>query len=122
MMRGLMVSLPQKHLIAILLGVCILSAGIGSGLALIAQEGPEGPRGKQGQTGKPGPEGPEGAEGASGAAEVEGLEAEVAELRDQLEEGADLGQVEGRIDELEAEIEGLGGVQSELCSELDFLC
>jgi hypothetical protein len=66
-----MVSLPQKHFIAILLGVCVLSAGIGSGLALLAQTGPSGPAGKRGPAG---PEGPKGAEGPSGAAEVEGLE------------------------------------------------
>lgn len=40
MMRPL-VSLPQKQFIAILVGVCVLSAGIGSGLALLAETGPE---------------------------------------------------------------------------------
>jgi hypothetical protein len=61
MMRGRLVSLPQKYFIAILVGVCILSAGIGSGLALLAQTGPAGPAGKRGPAGPEGPEGPEGA-------------------------------------------------------------
>jgi hypothetical protein len=71
-----MVSLPRNHLIALVLGVCVLSAAIGSGLALLAQTGPSGARGAQGP---PGPTGEQGPEGPSGAAEVEGLEAELGE-------------------------------------------
>ena len=111
-----MVSLPQKQFIAILLGVCVLSAGIGSGLALLAETGPAGPAGKRGPAG---PEGPQGPEGASGAEEIGGLEAEVEELRGQVEEGEEL---EGRVEDLESEVSGFGGITSELCEEFESLC
>ncbi|MEZ5076655.1 MAG: hypothetical protein R2725_04350 [Solirubrobacterales bacterium] len=112
-----MVSMPQKHFIAVLVGVCVLSAGIGSGLALLAQEGPEGPRGKPGKQGKRGPQGEPGPEGASASAEVESLEAEVAELRDQVEQADEL---EARVEDLEAAITGAGG--SVLCDEFGLFC
>jgi hypothetical protein len=111
-----MVSLPQKHFIAILLGVCILSAGIGSGLALLAQEGPAGPAGKRGPAGKQGPEGPE---GPSGAAEIGDLEAQVEELRGEVGESEEL---EERVDELESDLSEIEGVTLELCEEDDFFC
>jgi hypothetical protein len=114
-----MISLPRNHFIALIVGVCILSAAIGTGVALLAQTGPTGPAGKQGPAGPAGPEGPE---GASGAAEVEGLEIELEELRGELEGGGDVGELESRVEGLEEEVEGLGGVTSELCSELDFFC
>jgi hypothetical protein len=116
MMRRSMVSLPQKQFIAILVGVCVLSAGIGSGLALLAETGPAGPAGKRGPAG---PEGPEGAEGPSGAEEIGGLEAEVEELRGRIDESGD---VESRLEELESEVSGLDGITSELCDELDSFC
>jgi hypothetical protein len=110
-----MISLPRNQFIALIVGVCILSAAIGSGLALLAETGPSGARGEQGPRG---PKGPEGPEGPSGAAEVEGLEAEVEELRAQVEEGNDLGDIESRLDDLESEISGQGGLgPEELCEE-----
>jgi hypothetical protein len=114
-----MVSLPRNHFIALVVGVCVLSAAIGSGVALLAQTGPAGPAGKQGPAG---PRGPEGPEGPSGAAEVEGVEIELEELRGEIEAGGGVGELEIRVEELEEEVEGLGGVTSELCSELDFFC
>lgn len=111
-----MVSMPQKHFIAILVGVCILSAGIGSGLALLAETGPAGAAGKRGPAG---PEGSEGPEGPSGAEEIGGLEVEVEDLRGQVEESEGL---EGRLEDLESEVSSLEGVTSELCEELDFFC
>ncbi len=116
-----MISLPRNHFIALIVGVCVLSAGIGSAVALLAQTGPAGAAGKQGPAGPRGAEGPAGPEGPSGAAEVEGLEAEVEELRGQIEE-SDSGELEGRLEELEDEVSGLGGVTSELCEELEFFC
>ena len=56
MMRASMVSLPRNQFIALIVGVCVLSAAIGSGLALLAQTGPSGPAGKQGARGPAGPE------------------------------------------------------------------
>lgn len=114
-----MVSLQRNHLVALILGVCVLSAAIGSGLALLAQTGPAGARGAQGPAG---PRGAQGPEGPSGAAEVEGLEAEVGELRERLEEGGGESDVEGRLEELESEVSELGGVSSELCEEVGLFC
>jgi hypothetical protein len=111
-----MVSLPRNQFFALVLGVCVLSAAIGSGLALLAQTGPSGAQGPAGPRGEQGPEGP------SGAAEVEGLEAELGELREQVErveEGVDGGELEGR---LESEVAELGGVSSELCEEVGLFC
>lgn len=118
MLASRMVSLPQKHFIAILLGVCILSAGIGSGLALLAQEGSAGAAGKRGPAG---PRGPQGPEGPSGAAEIGDLEAEVDELWSRVEEAEGL---EERVEELEAEVAGSeGGLSPEqLCEEFGIDC
>lgn len=111
-----MVSLQRNHFIALIVGVCILSAAIGSGLALIAQTGPEGPAGKQGKTG---PRGPQGPEGPSGAAEVEGVEAQVEELRGEIDSTTEL---EERVRDLEDEVAGIGGFDAELCEENEFFC
>lgn len=110
-----MISLPRNQFIALVVGVCILSAAIGSGLALLAETGPSGARGEQGPAG---PRGPQGPEGPSGAAEVEGLEAEVEELRTQVEEGSDLSEIESRLEDLENGNSGQGGIgPEELCEE-----
>jgi len=111
-----LISLQRNHFIALVVGVCILSAGIGSALALVAQEGPAGKTGKQGPAG---PRGAQGPEGPSGAAEVEGLEAEVEELRGQVEGSSEL---EGRVESLEDEVAGLGGIDEELCEVDDLFC
>jgi hypothetical protein len=113
-----MVSMTQRNFILLLVGVCVLSAGIGSGLALLAQTGPSGAEGARGPAG---PRGPQGPEGPSGAAEVEGLEAEVQELRGEVENS---GELEGRLESLEDEISGLSGSgsPSEICEELELPC
>jgi hypothetical protein len=122
--------MPRNQLIALVVGVCVLSAAIGSGLALLAQTGPHGPAGKQGPRG---PQGKRGPAGQSAAGEVAGLEEEVGELAGQVEslesaleevagEGGDTGQLESRIEGLEEEVAELGGLRSELCGELEFIC
>jgi hypothetical protein len=117
MMPLRMVSLPRNQLIALFVGVCVLSAAIGSGLALVAQEGPAGPAGKRGPAG---PQGPEGPEGPSGAAEIGGLEAEVEDLRGKAEDAEEL---EGRIEDLESEVAGIEGFTPEqLCDEFELSC
>jgi hypothetical protein len=118
--RSPSVTLPRNQLIALIVGVCILSAAIGSGLALLAQTGPSGPAGKQGPRG---PAGPEGAEGPSGAAEIGGLEGEVEDLRGQVEEAE---ETQSRLDQLEEEIGeisgGLPSNGSEICEEFGVDC
>ncbi len=102
----------------------MLSAAIGTGVALLAQTGPEGPAGKQG---KRGPEGPRGPEGESASGELSGLEAEVEELRGRtegLEESLGEGspELEERLEGLEEEVQELGGITAELCAEEEFFC
>src|SRR5262245_9526542 len=83
------VSLPRNQFIALIVGVCVLAAAIGSGLALLAQTGPEGPAGKRGPRGHVGKQGPAGPAGESAAEELGELEAEVEELRGAVEESAE---------------------------------
>jgi hypothetical protein len=119
-----LVALPRHQFVALVVGVCVLSAAIGSGIALLAQTGPEGPAGKQG---KRGPVGPRGAEGESATAELGVVEGEVEELRGQVEglessAGEGSGEVEERLERVEEELEELGSVTSQLCGEVEFLC
>jgi hypothetical protein len=111
------VTLPRNQLIALIVAVCVLSAAIGSGLALLAQTGPAGAAGKQGARG---PAGPRGAEGPSGAAEIGGLEAEVEELRGEVETANETAE---RVEDLEEGISGgLPSTGSELCEEFGIDC
>jgi hypothetical protein len=111
------VTLDRRTLIAILVGVCILSSAIGAGFGLIAETGPAGTPGKRGPAG---PEGPEGPRGPSNAGQVEGLEAEVEELRGEVGDGSDL---EDRVEELESALEDLGGISAgDICQEFPDLC
>jgi hypothetical protein len=110
------VTLDRRTLIAILVGVCILSSAVGAGIGLIAETGPAGVPGERGPAG---PEGPEGPEGPSGAAEIGGLEEEVEELRDEIEGGSEL---EATLEDLEGEIDDLREIASELCLEIDAFC
>jgi hypothetical protein len=120
------VSLPRNQFIALVIGVCVLSAAIASGLALLAQTGPEGPAGKQGPRGQAGKQGPRGPAGESAGEELGGLEAEVGELRDEVEElgggPGEVGKLEERVESLEEELEGFSGVAEELCGEGSFVC
>lgn len=113
------VVLSRNHFIAIVVGVCILSAAIGSGLALLAQTGPTGAAGKQGARGPAGPQGPEGPPGESAEAELAPLEDELEELR---EESGAAGDAERRIDELEEALGEQQELSSELCAELELIC
>ncbi len=111
-----MVSISQRQFIAALVGVCILSAAIGSGITVLAKTGPAGPVGERGPRGPVGPEGPE---GESAAAELGSIESEVEELRGQVEESS---KSIGRLEELESEVSELGGTTSEICAELKVFC
>lgn len=119
------ISLPRNQFIALVIGVCVLSAAIGSGLALLAQTGPEGPAGKQGPRGQVGKQGPPGPEGESAGEELGALEGEVEELRGAVEEGGssgEVGELEERVEVLEEELEGFSGITEELCTEGNFVC
>ena len=126
------ISLPRNQFIALVIGVCVLSAAIGSGLALLAQTGPEGPAGKQGPRGHAGKRGPKGPAGESAGEELGALEGEVEELRGELEgvreevgeagESGEVGELEERVELLEEEVEGFGGIAEELCGEGALIC
>ncbi|MBS1678101.1 MAG: hypothetical protein JST08_12025 [Actinobacteria bacterium] len=123
------ISMPRNQLIALIVGVCVLSAAIGSGLALLAQTGPEGPAGKQGPRGHVGKQGPEGPAGESAGEELGALESEVEELRGQVEEAreeaggsGEVGELEERVESLEEEVEGFHGLAQELCGEGSIIC
>lgn len=122
------ISLPRNQFIALVIGVCVLSAAIGSGLALLAQTGPEGPAGKQGPRGHAGKQGPRGPAGESAGEELGALEGEVSELRGAVEELGESGEsskveeLEERVESLEGEVEGFSGITKELCEEGSFLC
>jgi hypothetical protein len=119
-------SMPRNQFIALVVGVCIFSAAIGTGLALLAQTGPEGPAGKQGPRGHAGKQGPKGPEGESAGEELGALEGEVEELRGAVEEGGEseqVGELEERVEALESELESISSLGAELCSEEEsFIC
>jgi hypothetical protein len=119
-------SLPRNQFIALVIGVCVLSAAIGSGLALLAQTGPKGPAGKQGPRGHKGKPGPQGPAGESAGEELGALEGEVEELRGAVEEGSEsngeVGELEERVEALEEEVESYAGLAQELCGEESFIC
>jgi hypothetical protein len=122
-----LISLPRNQFIALVVGVCILSAAIGSGLALLAQTGPEGPRGKQGERGHIGKQGPEGPEGEAAGEELGELEGEVEELRGAVEEfgegeSSQVGELEERVESLEGELEGFSAAGEEICGGESLIC
>jgi len=120
-----LISLPRNQFIALVIGVCVLSAAIGSGLALLAQTGPQGPAGKQGPRGHVGKRGPRGPAGESAGEELGELESEVEELRTEVEKGAaggEVGELEERVEALEEEVESYAELAEELCGEGSFIC
>jgi hypothetical protein len=126
------ISLPRNQFIALVVGVCVLAAAIGSGLALLAQTGPEGPAGKQGPRGHTGKQGPKGPAGESAGEELGELEGEVEELRGAVEEQGEASEssdeserveeLESRIETLEGEVSSFSNYAEELCEEGSFIC
>lgn len=99
-----------------LVGVCALSAAIGSSITLLAETGPPG---KVGERGPAGPRGPEGQEGEIAGPDFGFLEGEIENLAAEL---GDLGATEGRLKELEEDLTDTEEVVSEICFELDESC
>jgi hypothetical protein len=127
------ISLPRNQFIALVVGVCVLAAAIGSGLALLAQTGPKGPAGERGPRGHVGKQGPQGPAGESAGEELGAVEGEIEELRGEIggvreevesggDESGEVGELEERIEGLEAEVESFGGIAEELCGEGSFIC
>src|ERR1700759_1711111 len=119
-----LISLPRNQFIALVIGVCILSAAIGSGLALLAQTGPKGPAGERGPRGHKGKQGPQGPTGESAGEELGALEGQVEELRgaveaaeESSESNGEVGRLEERVEALEEQVESYSGLTEELCGE-----
>lgn len=89
--------MSRRSVITSVIGICILSATVGSGITLLAKTGPTGP------TGPRGPVGPEGRPGTS--AEDAKWEAEEALSR--------VDELEGQLSDLESRLPMFGGVASE---------
>lgn len=102
----------------VLAASCVLSAGIGSGITLLAKTGPEGPQGSSGARGLRGPRGFEGPEGYIDPDEFDrsGLEAEDAELREDIESG------ESETQNLESQLADVESTLSNLCFEFNASC
>jgi hypothetical protein len=99
-----------------IVGVCALSAAIGSSITLLAETGPAGKTGKRGPRGPAGPRGPEGV--------VEGpdygfLESEIESVAGEL---GDLEATERQLEELEDKLTSTEETVSELCLELETFC
>jgi peptidoglycan hydrolase CwlO-like protein len=92
---GIVAVVEGKKLAALLVGVCVISALIGSGLMYLAKQGPEGPAG------------PAGARGPQG---VRGFSADEEEAERALN---DVQDVESHLEDLEREVNELWGYQGE---------
>ncbi len=110
------VEITRRFFVTSIIAVCVLSAAIGSAISLIAQTGPAGPPGERGQTGPRGPRGKVDTRAIEAKIEAVRHEANVAGLEEQIAEN------EERIEELEGGLRSFthGGV--ELCEEGEFFC
>ena len=92
------IEVSRRLAIWTLVGVCALSAAIGSSITLLAETGPPG---RDGERGPRGPRGPEGPEGSVESFDYGFLESEIEDLAREL---GDLGATEGRLEELEEDL------------------
>jgi hypothetical protein len=110
------IEVSRRLAIWAIVGVCVLSAAIGAGIALLAETGPTGPQGKQGRPGERGPRGPE---GSVEAPDLGALEAEIEELRSEL---TDVGDLESRVDGIDSDLTETEETVSEICLEAGSFC
>ncbi|MFI5028835.1 MAG: hypothetical protein ACHQCF_07645 [Solirubrobacterales bacterium] len=110
------IEVRRRVAIWVIVGVCGLSAAIGSGVALLARTGPAGTRGEQGPAGPRGPKGTVDTGAIEG--EIEALRGETNTV--ELEE--DVLENEGRVEELEHRLHSAERTTSELCGAIEFFC
>ncbi len=113
------IEVSRRLAIWTLIGVCALSAAIGSSITLLAETGPTG---KQGDPGARGPRGRPGPRGVAARAEAPDLTFLEDEIQGVLRELGNLGAVEGRLDELEGNLSETESTVSEICEELELIC
>ena len=112
----------------VLVGVCILSAAVGSGITLLAKTGP------QGQRGPVGPAGPRGESAQDASYEAEEAAERAEEAAEQASElDQRLSEVELKLpgeeaaswsdlNDLEWQVQGLEATTSTICRELGIYC
>jgi hypothetical protein len=110
------IEVSRRLAIWTVVGVCALSAAIGSSITLLAETGPPG---RNGERGPRGPRGPEGPEGNVESFDYGFLESEIEDLAREL---GDHGATEGRLEELEENLADTEEVVSEICFELEARC
>jgi hypothetical protein len=110
------IEMRRNHAIWAIVGVCVVSAAIGSAVALIARTGPSGPRGERGPAGRRGPQGT--VDTGAIEAEIEAVrsESDISGLEEQVAEN------EERIEELEGTLRSFGHGGVELCEEDELFC
>jgi hypothetical protein len=110
--------ISRRLFVATIVGVCILSAGIGTCVtSLLAEQGPAGPQGVPGPRGFAGPPG----RSADVSYEVSDLQAAVDDL-DFRVSGLEDSVAYGDIDALDSRISDLESLVDDLCYELDLYC
>src|SRR3954447_17558790 len=109
------IEVSRRLAIWTIIGVCALSAAIGSSITLLAEPGPAGKEGERGLRGSRGPEGPE---GSAESFDYNFLESEIEDLAREL---GDLGATEGRVEELEEDLADTEEIVSEICFELQLV-
>jgi hypothetical protein len=110
------IEVSRRLAIWTIVGVCALSAAIGSSITLLAETGPPG---KQGEAGPRGPRGREGPEGVVEGPNFGFLESEIEGVAEEL---GDLGATEARVRELEQDLIGTEETVGEICLELEMFC
>jgi hypothetical protein len=105
--------ISRRAFIATIVGVCILSSAVGSGITMLAKTGPEGPRGDRG------PRGAEGQAAFTEARAVRYLETGMDEVTGWVEDAAEL---ETRVGDMELAMFRAESSLAEVCIELSLRC
>lgn len=114
-------SVSRRVVVLTLVGVCVLSAAVGSGITLLAKTGPQGPRGPVGAEGPPGDSAQQASYEAEEAAEhADQLDSRLSEVELELP-GGEAASVSD-LNNLEWQMQDLEGSMSRLCRELGTFC
>lgn len=112
-----------RLVVFLVLGTCILSAGIGAGITMLVKEGPEGPPGPQGEQGPRGVQGYSADEYQAEQAmqEVQDLESRLGAVESEVEDlGFERGFLEGEIEEVSGGLQNTERAVREMCFTLEF--
>jgi hypothetical protein len=105
-----------------IVGVCVLSAAIGSGITLLAKTGPQGPRGPSGPEGPPGRSADEASDRAEEALDqADELDGRLGEVESNLPVFGEAASASD-LSDLESSVRDLESTTSELCFGLEVVC